>query len=261
MTIPPVVGRHLLLAPSLGLKHTLFDPLTWHSSNVAVCLSMSQALQVSRPYPLLKLLLDPHTLVKVKPAINSQVQVIVKVLLALRTHPSGIRLPFTAQGPHALSAAVSAIGRTPTLSRLPSRPPPTRRMPPVPNRRRFAPLPHGKGRKERKNKTKKAAAVPVLSVHYPFPVSVEDGATGGGQQLQRADERERERQWNVTRPPAQGRSEGQRMHTARATGGARRAAACAGCSPPTTDTSFFFLPFFLSTRFGSVSFIRLLYFT
>ncbi|KAJ7227757.1 hypothetical protein C8J57DRAFT_1584929 [Mycena rebaudengoi] len=103
---------------------------------------MSQALQVSRPYPLLKLLLDPHTLVKVKPAINSQVQVIVKVLLALRTHPSGVRLPFTAQGPHALSAAVSAVGRAPTLSRLPSRPPPTRRMPPVPNRRRFAPLPH-----------------------------------------------------------------------------------------------------------------------
>ncbi|KAJ7243344.1 hypothetical protein C8J57DRAFT_1366352, partial [Mycena rebaudengoi] len=37
----------------------------------------------------------------------------------------------------------------------------------------------GKG-KERKNKTKKAAAVPVLSVHYPFPVSVEDGATAVG---------------------------------------------------------------------------------
>ncbi|KAJ7265071.1 hypothetical protein C8J57DRAFT_1622090 [Mycena rebaudengoi] len=146
MTIPPVVGRHLLLAPSLGLKHTLFDPRTWHSSNVAVCLSMSQALQVSRPYPLLKLLLDPHTLVKVKPAINSQVQVIVKVLLALRTHPSGVRLAFTAQGPHALSAAVSAIGRVPTLSRLPSRSPPTRRMPPVPNRRRFAPLPHARSR-------------------------------------------------------------------------------------------------------------------
>jgi hypothetical protein len=48
------------------------------------------------------------------------------------------------------------------------------------------------------------------------------------------------------RPMAQGRSEGQRMHTARAReGGARRAGACAGCSPPATNASFsFFLPSF-----------------
>ncbi|KAJ7245089.1 hypothetical protein C8J57DRAFT_1191054 [Mycena rebaudengoi] len=83
----------------------------------------------------------------------------------------------------------------------------------------------GKERKEKRSKTKKAAAVPVPSVHYPFPVSAEDGATGGGQQQQqRAEERERERQRNVTvspRPTAQGRSEGQRMHTARARDGGR----------------------------------------
>ncbi|KAJ7243343.1 hypothetical protein C8J57DRAFT_1366349 [Mycena rebaudengoi] len=52
------------------------------------------------------------------------------------------------------------------------------------------------------------------------------------------------------------------MHTARATGGARRAGACAGCSPPTTDIYFFFLPFFLSTRFGSVlAFVFFIHFT
>ncbi|KAJ7215258.1 hypothetical protein C8J57DRAFT_1255537 [Mycena rebaudengoi] len=76
----------------------------------------------------------------------------------------------------------------------------------------------GKEKKEKSSKTKKAA-VPVPSVHYPFPVSVEDGATGNGQQQQRAEERERKRQRNVTvslRLPAQGRSEGQRMHTVRA---------------------------------------------
>ncbi|KAJ7218836.1 hypothetical protein C8J57DRAFT_1732157 [Mycena rebaudengoi] len=43
----------------------------------------------------------------------------------------------------------------------------------------------GKEKKEKRSKTKKAAAVPVPSVHYPFPVSAEDGATGGGQQQQR----------------------------------------------------------------------------
>jgi hypothetical protein len=85
----------------------------------------------------------------------------------------------------------------------------------------------GKGKegkaKEKRSKMKKAAAVPVPSVHYPFPVSAEDGATGGGQQQQQhAGELERERQRNVTvspRPPAQGRSEGLRLHTVRARDG------------------------------------------
>ncbi|KAJ7205877.1 hypothetical protein C8J57DRAFT_1615298 [Mycena rebaudengoi] len=67
--------------------------------------------------------------------------------------------------------------------------------------------------KKKRSKTKKAAAVHVPSVHYPFPVS---------HQQQRAEERERERHRNVTvshRPTAQGRNEGQRMHTARARDG------------------------------------------
>ncbi|KAJ7249836.1 peptidase family C54-domain-containing protein [Mycena rebaudengoi] len=70
----------------------------------------------------------------------------------------------------------------------------------------------GKEKKEKGSKTKKAAVVPVLSVHYPFP------------QQQRAEEWERERQRNVTvspRPTAQGSSEGQCMHTARAHDGGR----------------------------------------
>ncbi|KAJ7270875.1 hypothetical protein C8J57DRAFT_1468103 [Mycena rebaudengoi] len=73
----------------------------------------------------------------------------------------------------------------------------------------------GKEKREKKSKRKKVAAVPVPGVHYPFPVSVEDGAEGGGRQ-QHAEERETERQRVSPHPPAQGRSEGQRMHTARA---------------------------------------------
>jgi hypothetical protein len=43
------------------------------------------------------------------------------------------------------------------------------------------------------------------------------------------------------------------MHTARARDGGRtQSGGVRGCSPLTTDTSFFFLAFFLSTRFGSV---------
>ncbi|KAJ7269043.1 hypothetical protein C8J57DRAFT_329473 [Mycena rebaudengoi] len=105
----------------------------------------------------------------------------------------------------------------------------------------------GKAKKEKRNKTKKAAAVPVPSVHYPFPVSLEDGTSGGGQQQQqRAEERERQRQRNVTvsppRPPAQRRNEGSAcILRARVTGGGRRTAACAVCSPPTTN---YFLSFY-----------------
>ncbi|KAJ7266019.1 hypothetical protein C8J57DRAFT_1718089 [Mycena rebaudengoi] len=86
----------------------------------------------------------------------------------------------------------------------------------------------GKGKEKTENgsKTKKAAAVPVPSVHYLFPLSAEDGATGRGQQQQQqcAEERERERRRNVTVSPhrtAQGHGEGQRMQTARMRDGGR----------------------------------------
>jgi hypothetical protein len=49
----------------------------------------------------------------------------------------------------------------------------------------------GKEKKEKRSKTKKAAAAPVPSVYYPFPVSVEDGATGGGGQQQQQQQRAR----------------------------------------------------------------------
>ncbi|KAJ7242642.1 hypothetical protein C8J57DRAFT_1367288, partial [Mycena rebaudengoi] len=66
--------------------------------------------------------------------------------------------------------------------------------------------------KEKRSKTKKAEAVPVPSVQYPFPVSVEDGASGGGQQ-HRARRRRAAARGSACIPRARG------------AGGARRAGA------------------------------------
>ncbi|KAJ6543410.1 hypothetical protein DFH09DRAFT_1367989 [Mycena vulgaris] len=60
-----------------------------------------------------------------------------------------------------------------------------------------------------KSKTHSKKAVPVPSVHYRFPASVEDGAALTSPP-QPQPERERERQWNLTVSPRSGGGSGQR---------------------------------------------------
>ncbi|KAJ7144641.1 hypothetical protein C8R44DRAFT_846331 [Mycena epipterygia] len=82
--------------------------------------------------------------------------------------------------------------------------------------------PPPKIKKSKSGKSGKRRAVPVPSVHYPFPVSGEESAGPGVGGAAAPQQERQERQRNVTVSPRAGAGGGgQRMHTARARDGGR----------------------------------------